>query len=72
MYESILGLTSALLLLFTQVKIHVDLDSMAKCDFLTEQLKAQNVESAKLDEQDAKTLRTFTAIKELQETLILQ
>ncbi|MGA0851263.1 MAG: phosphoenolpyruvate carboxylase [Candidatus Nanopelagicaceae bacterium] len=47
---------------------YVDLDSMAKCDFLTEQLKAQNVESAKLDEQDAKTLRTFTAIKELQET----
>ncbi|MEN9542625.1 MAG: hypothetical protein RL239_278, partial [Actinomycetota bacterium] len=45
---------------------YVALDSKGKCEFLTKQLTAQNVESSSLDDQDAKTLRTFTAIKELQ------
>ncbi|MEY3399716.1 MAG: hypothetical protein RLZZ486_184 [Actinomycetota bacterium] len=45
---------------------YVALDSKGKCEFLTKQLTAQNVEGSSLDEQDAKTLRTFTAIKELQ------
>ena len=44
------------------------LTSAQKCEFLTKQITSQNVATEKLDEVDAKTVRTFVAIKESQES----
>ena len=44
------------------------LSSAQKCEFLTKQITSPNIDAEKLDELDAKTLRTFVAIKESQES----
>lgn len=46
---------------------YAQLSSAEKCEFLTKQITSSNVATEKLDELDAKTLRTFVAIKESQE-----
>ena len=43
------------------------LDSQGKCDFLTQRLLDAPISATSLDENAAKTLRTFVAIRELQE-----
>ncbi|MEY3736366.1 MAG: hypothetical protein RLZZ251_82 [Actinomycetota bacterium] len=43
------------------------LDSQGKCDFLTQRLLDAPLSATSLDENAAKTLRTFVAIRELQE-----
>lgn len=47
---------------------YAGLTSAQKCEFLTKQLNSPNVKADSLDELDAKTLRTFAAIKESQES----
>ncbi|MBM3655761.1 MAG: phosphoenolpyruvate carboxylase [Actinobacteria bacterium] len=51
--------------LFNDVN-YVELSPEAKAEFLTKELTAGKRDASKLSEVDAKTLRTFTAIKDLQ------
>ena len=48
-------------------KQYATLTSQEKCDLLTLELRAPHRDSSNLDEVNAKTLRTFAAIKESQE-----
>lgn len=47
---------------------YAQLTSAQKCEFLTQQLTAAKVDASSLDELDAKTLRTFAAIKQSQDS----
>ena len=49
-------------------KNYANLSSQEKCDLLTHEIRAPRRDSRSLDETNAKTLRTFAAIKESQES----